>query len=78
MEKSKLEYLIAENQFKEMITTQLVSWELVLQKKNLTQKTIDRKIKNILDFFAYMNKSRMNDKNKRIKVVNIAIWRLNL
>ena len=78
MEKSKIEYLIAENQFKEMITTQLVSWELVLQKKNLTQKTIDRKIKNILDFFAYMNKSRMNDKNKRIKVVNIAIWRLNL
>lgn len=67
MEKSKIEYLIGENQFKEMITTQLVSWELVLQKKNLTQKTIDRKVKNILDFFVYMNKSRMNDKNKRIR-----------
>lgn len=72
MEKSKIEYLIGENQFKEMIATQLLSWELVLQKKNLSQKTIDRKIKNILDFFAYMNKSRMNNKNKRIKADNMS------
>ena len=40
MEKEKIEKLLGENQFKEMITTQLLSWELVLHKKKLTEKTI--------------------------------------
>ena len=67
MEKVKIEKLLGESQFKEMIVTQLLSWELVLQKKKLTEKTIERKIKNILDFMVYLNNARLGDKNKRVK-----------
>lgn len=75
MEKAKIEKLfnksIGENQFKEMILTQLLSWELCLQKKKLAEKTIERKIKNILDFYVFLNKSRGGNKNKRIRASEI-------
>lgn len=75
MEREKIERLfdktIGENDFKEMIITQLYSWELCLQKKKLAEKTIERKIKNILDFYVFLNKSRGGDKNKRIRASEI-------
>ena len=75
MEREKIERLfyktIGENSFKEMILTQLLSWELCLQKKKLAEKTIERKIKNILDFYVFLNKSRGGDKNKRIRATAI-------
>ena len=67
MEKERIEKLLGESQFKEMITTQLISWELSLKRQELSNKTIERKIKNILDFYTYLNTARMGDKNKRIK-----------
>lgn len=67
MKKERIEKLLGESQFKEMITTQLISWELSLKRQELSDKTIERKIKNILDFYTYLNTARMGDKNKRIK-----------
>lgn len=67
MKKERIEKLLGESQFKEMITTQLISWELSLKRQELSDKTIDRKIKNILDFYTYLNTARLGDKNKRIK-----------
>jgi len=67
MKKERIEKLLGENQFKEMIVTQLLSWELSLKRQELSEKTIERKIKNILDFYTYLNTARLGDKNKRIK-----------
>lgn len=67
MKKERIEKLLGESQFKEMITTQLISWELSLKRQELSDKTIERKIKNILDFYTYLNTARLGDKNKRIK-----------
>jgi len=75
MEKEKIKKLfeksIGENHFKEMIITQLYSWELVLERKKLAEKTIERKIKNILDFYVYLDRSRLGDKKKRIRAIDI-------
>jgi len=59
---------IDELQLKEMVTTQLLSWELTLKQKGLTQGTIDRKIKNIGLFYHYMTTERLNSKDKKLKV----------
>lgn len=67
MERNKIELLLGETHFKEMLLTQLYSWELILKKRNLSNKTIDRKIKNITDFMAHLNVIRLNNKNKLFK-----------
>jgi phage regulator Rha-like protein len=67
MKKERIEKLLGESQFKEMITTQLISWELSLKRQELSDKTIERKIKNILAFYTYLTTARTNNKNKRIK-----------
>ncbi|WP_252251131.1 Rha family transcriptional regulator [Clostridium sp. VAP52] len=71
MERNKIELLLGEFQFNEMLLTQVISWELILQKKKYAQTTIDRKIKNIMDFFVHMNKIRLYNKNKRIKMADM-------
>lgn len=60
MKKERIEKLLGESQFKEMITTQLISWELSLKRQELSDKTIERKIKNILDFYTYLNVASLN------------------
>lgn len=67
MEKEKIKNIIGETQFTEMLMTQLYSWELVLKKKDLSQQTVDRKLKNIIDFMAHLNVIRLNDKKKYFK-----------
>lgn len=67
MEKEKIKNLIGETQFKELLLTQLYSWELVLKKRELSQQTVDRKLKNIIDFMAHLNVIRLNDKKKLFK-----------
>ncbi|MCD3301093.1 hypothetical protein, partial [Clostridium botulinum] len=47
-------------EMEEMVATQLHSWELVLRRKNLVQSTIDRKIKNITDFYIHLMQLRKN------------------
>ncbi|QPW62040.1 Rha family transcriptional regulator [Clostridium botulinum] len=47
-------------EMEEMIATQLHSWELELHRKNLVQSTIDRKIKNITDFYIHLMQLRKN------------------
>jgi Rha family phage regulatory protein len=59
---------IDELQLKEMVTTQLLSWELTLKQKGLSQATIDRKIRNIGLFYHYMTIERLNSKDKKLKV----------
>lgn len=61
MEKEKIKNLIGETQFKELLLTQLYSWELILKKKELSQQTVDRKLKNIMDFMAHLNIIRLSD-----------------
>ncbi|NFT08122.1 hypothetical protein FDF26_13820 [Clostridium botulinum] len=73
MERNKIELLLGETHFKEMLLTQLYSWELILKKRNLSNKTIDRKIKNITDFMAHLNVIRLNNKNKLFKFNNLGI-----
>ena len=51
-----------------MVTTQLLSWELTLKQKGLSQATIDRKIRNIGLFYHYMTIERLNSKDKKLKV----------
>lgn len=67
MEKEKIKNIIGETRFTEMLMTQLYSWELVLKKKELSQQTVDRKLKNIIDFMAHLNVIRLNDKRKYFK-----------
>lgn len=67
MEKEKIKNLIGETQFKELLLTQLYSWELVLKKRELSQQTVDRKLKNIIDFMAHLNVIRLSDKKKLFK-----------
>jgi len=67
MEQNKTKF-IDELQLKEMVTTQLLSWELTLKQKGLSQATIDRKIRNIGLFYHYMTVERLNSKNNKLKV----------
>ena len=67
MEENKIKF-INELQLKEMVTTQLLSWELTLKQKGLSQATIDRKIRNIGLFYHYMTIERLNSKDKKLKV----------
>lgn len=61
-----------ELRFKELIETQITSWELNLKHKGLCQSTIDRKVNNLVLFYCYLNKERLNSRTKNIKfeVVN--------
>lgn len=60
---------ITSSEMKELVATQLHSWELVLRKKNLVQSTIDRKIKNVSDFYIHLMQLRKN--NNKITKNNI-------
>jgi hypothetical protein len=64
MEKEKLKNLLKDLEFNEMLCTQINSWELVLQKKGLKEKTIDRKRKNLLDFFIHLNTIKLGRKDR--------------
>lgn len=70
MEKEKLKNLLKDLEFNEMLCTQINSWELVLQKKGLKEKTIDRKRKNLLDFFIHLNTIKLGRKD-RIKFTEL-------
>lgn len=70
MEKEKLKGLLKDLEFNEMLCTQINSWELVLQKKGLKEKTIDRKRKNLLDFFIHLNTIKLGRKD-RIKFTEL-------
>lgn len=59
---------INELQLKEMVTTQLNSWELVLKQKGLSQQTINRKISNVGEFYLHMTKERLNSRDKKLNV----------
>lgn len=67
MQENKTKF-INELQLKEMVTTQLLSWELTLKQKGLSQATIDRKIRNIGLFYHHMTVERLNSKDKKLKV----------
>lgn len=67
MQENKTKF-INELQLKEMVTTQLLSWELTLKQKGLSQTTIDRKIRNIGLFYHHMTVERLNSKDKKLKV----------
>ncbi|MCD3319538.1 hypothetical protein G8V07_14240 [Clostridium botulinum D/C] len=54
----------------EMVATQLHSWELVLHRKNFVQSTIDRKIKNITDFYVHLMKLRKNHNKITKETIN--------
>jgi Rha family phage regulatory protein len=56
-----------ELRFKELIGTQITSWELNLKHKGLCQSTIDRKVNNLGLFYCYLNKERLNSRTKNIK-----------
>lgn len=70
MVNNKMRFL-NELQLKEMVTTQLSSWELTLRQKGLMQNTIDRKINNVGLFYHYMTVERLKDKNKKLSVDKI-------
>lgn len=70
MEKEKLKNLLKDLEFNEMLCAQINSWELVLQKKGLKEKTIDRKRKNLLDFFIHLNTIKLGRKD-RIKFTEL-------
>ncbi|EKS4345170.1 Rha family transcriptional regulator [Clostridium botulinum] len=55
---------------KEMISTQINSWELMLKKKGLKDKTIERKLNNLIYFYMHLTTLR-KDKEK-IKIDNIS------
>ncbi|NFF75873.1 hypothetical protein FCV38_02465 [Clostridium sporogenes] len=55
---------------KEMITTQINSWELMLRKKGLKDKTIERKLNNLIYF--YMHLTTLRKDKERIKIDNIS------
>lgn len=70
MENKKLKNLLKDLEFNEMLCTQINSWELILQKKGLKEKTIDRKRKNLLDFFIHLNTIKLGRKD-RIKFTEL-------
>lgn len=55
--------------FHEMVLTQLNSWELTLRKRELKETTIDRKIRNVIGFYAHLNTVKALEK---VKVDNIS------
>ncbi|APH20869.1 TPA: Rha family transcriptional regulator [Clostridium botulinum] len=55
---------------KEMISTQINSWELMLKKKGLKDKTIERKLNNLIYF--YMHLTALRKDKERIKIDNIS------
>ncbi|WP_252225001.1 MULTISPECIES: Rha family transcriptional regulator [unclassified Clostridium] len=63
----KVKNILDQSDFKEMTLTQINSYELILKKKGLKDKTIDRKIKNLLDFYIHLTTVKLNYSGKRIK-----------
>lgn len=46
--------------YKQMMLNQLMSWELLLRKKELKEGTIDRKLRNAIYFYVHMTNLRSN------------------
>ena len=65
MNKTLLEKL----NMKEMILTQLSSWELILKKRGLAESTVNRKINDIGQF--YMHLTTLKENPDGVKIYNI-------
>lgn len=66
MRKEKIEDLLKDLEFNEMLCIQINSWELVLQKRGLKEATVYRKVKNLIDFFIHLNSVKLS-RDSRIK-----------